>query len=173
MQISGSEKYFSDSGKWPFHTPPIHTPLSAGRAYFETTSKHLSQNSYEIANLSFWVGSFVRFEGKGVAPVRFVSVAVWAWNGSSGSNPSSGQRGLVSPCFSRNSEGGTPAERILARICFLNCEFPYEKCSEYFSERCEPCFCGSKLVPQSSRQISLRTRNLSTSFCRSEGRIES
>ena len=20
------EKYFSDSGKWPFHTPPIHTP---------------------------------------------------------------------------------------------------------------------------------------------------
>ena len=23
---SASEKYFSDSGKWPFHTPPIHTP---------------------------------------------------------------------------------------------------------------------------------------------------
>ena len=26
LQISASEKYFSDSGKWPFHTPPIHTP---------------------------------------------------------------------------------------------------------------------------------------------------
>ena len=25
-EISPSEKYFSDSGKWPFHTPPIHTP---------------------------------------------------------------------------------------------------------------------------------------------------
>ena len=26
LQISASEKYFSDSGTWPFHTPPIHTP---------------------------------------------------------------------------------------------------------------------------------------------------
>ena len=26
VAISASEKYFSDSGKWPFHTPPIHTP---------------------------------------------------------------------------------------------------------------------------------------------------
>ena len=26
LEISASEKYFSDSGKWPFHTPPIHTP---------------------------------------------------------------------------------------------------------------------------------------------------
>ena len=26
LEISGSEKYFPDSGKWPFHTPPIHTP---------------------------------------------------------------------------------------------------------------------------------------------------
>ena len=26
QEISASEKYFSDSGKWPFHTPPIHTP---------------------------------------------------------------------------------------------------------------------------------------------------
>ena len=21
-----TEKYFSDSGRWPFHTPPFHTP---------------------------------------------------------------------------------------------------------------------------------------------------
>ena len=26
VESSASEKYFSDSGKWPFHTPPIHTP---------------------------------------------------------------------------------------------------------------------------------------------------
>ena len=26
VENSASEKYFSDSGKWPFHTPPIHTP---------------------------------------------------------------------------------------------------------------------------------------------------
>ena len=26
VEISASEKYFSDCGKWPFHTPPIHTP---------------------------------------------------------------------------------------------------------------------------------------------------
>ena len=26
LQISASEKYFSDSGKLPFHTLPIHTP---------------------------------------------------------------------------------------------------------------------------------------------------
>ena len=26
LENSASEKYFSDSGKWPFHTPPIHTP---------------------------------------------------------------------------------------------------------------------------------------------------
>ena len=26
LQISASEKYFSDSGKWPFHTLPIRTP---------------------------------------------------------------------------------------------------------------------------------------------------
>ena len=26
LENSVSEKYFSDSGKWPFHTPPIHTP---------------------------------------------------------------------------------------------------------------------------------------------------
>ena len=26
LEISASEKYFSDSGKWSFHTPPIHTP---------------------------------------------------------------------------------------------------------------------------------------------------
>ena len=26
MHISASEKYLSDSGKWPFHTPSIHTP---------------------------------------------------------------------------------------------------------------------------------------------------
>ena len=25
-EISAPEKYFSDSGKWLFHTPPIHTP---------------------------------------------------------------------------------------------------------------------------------------------------
>ena len=30
LENSASEKYFSDSGKWPFHTPPI-PPLSAGR----------------------------------------------------------------------------------------------------------------------------------------------
>ena len=38
LQISASEKYFSYSGKWPFHTPPIHTPLNSGRLS-ETTSK--------------------------------------------------------------------------------------------------------------------------------------
>ena len=26
LQISASDKYFSGSGKWPFHTPPVHTP---------------------------------------------------------------------------------------------------------------------------------------------------
>ena len=26
LEHSASEKYFSDSEKWPFHTPPIHTP---------------------------------------------------------------------------------------------------------------------------------------------------
>ena len=26
LQISAPEKDFPDSGKWPFHTPPIHTP---------------------------------------------------------------------------------------------------------------------------------------------------
>ena len=26
LEISASEKYFSDPRKWPFHTPPIHTP---------------------------------------------------------------------------------------------------------------------------------------------------
>ena len=31
LEISASEKHLLDSGKWPFHTPPIHTPLSAGR----------------------------------------------------------------------------------------------------------------------------------------------
>ena len=32
LQISASEKSFLDSGKWPFRTPPIHTPtISAGR----------------------------------------------------------------------------------------------------------------------------------------------
>ena len=25
-KIRPLKKYFSDSGKWPFHTPPIHTP---------------------------------------------------------------------------------------------------------------------------------------------------
>ena len=27
LEISASEKMFSDSGKWPFHAPPIHTPI--------------------------------------------------------------------------------------------------------------------------------------------------
>ena len=26
LENAASEKYFSDSGEWPFHTPPIHTP---------------------------------------------------------------------------------------------------------------------------------------------------
>ena len=26
LENSASERYFSDSGKWPFHTPTIHTP---------------------------------------------------------------------------------------------------------------------------------------------------
>ena len=26
LEISASEKCISDSGKWPFHTPPIHPP---------------------------------------------------------------------------------------------------------------------------------------------------
>ena len=26
LRVSASEKYFPDSGKWPFHKPPIHTP---------------------------------------------------------------------------------------------------------------------------------------------------
>ena len=34
LQISASEKYFSDSGKWPFHTPPIHTPTKCRPIWF-------------------------------------------------------------------------------------------------------------------------------------------
>ena len=29
LEISTSEKYFPDSGKWPFHTPPIHATVPA------------------------------------------------------------------------------------------------------------------------------------------------
>ena len=44
--ISASEKYFSDSGKWPFHMPPIHTPTNRKRAqhgFGEHGLKHRTQ----------------------------------------------------------------------------------------------------------------------------------
>ena len=32
----GLKKYFSNSGKWPFHTPPIHTPTKCRPKFRET-----------------------------------------------------------------------------------------------------------------------------------------
>ena len=35
LELLASEKYFSDSGKWPFHTPPIHTPTKCRPSFLQ------------------------------------------------------------------------------------------------------------------------------------------
>ena len=52
-----SEKYFSDSGKWPFHTPPIHTPTKC------RPTKGLNLESLERLNFScVWGWEWVAVE---------------------------------------------------------------------------------------------------------------
>ena len=41
LEISASEELFSDSGKWPFHTPPIHTPTKCRPTKFLEVSAWL------------------------------------------------------------------------------------------------------------------------------------
>ena len=51
LEISASEKYFSDSGKWSSHTPPIHTPTKCRPIFFfESFGRDLAP--YRVGNHS-------------------------------------------------------------------------------------------------------------------------
>ena len=41
-EISATEKYFSDSGKCPFHTPPIHTPTKWPAKFRAAMATHVA-----------------------------------------------------------------------------------------------------------------------------------
>ena len=45
LENSASEKYFSDSGQWPFHTPPIHTPTKCQPSIRPVSEKNGSDGS--------------------------------------------------------------------------------------------------------------------------------
>ena len=54
LEISASEKYFSDYGRWPFHNPPIHIstkcrPINPG---VTTQSVFFAERIYRISTLN-------------------------------------------------------------------------------------------------------------------------
>ena len=58
---SASEKYFSDSGKWPFHTPPIHTPTKCRPTQFTVRTSRLRalELCYEIPAFGYYFDDMV------------------------------------------------------------------------------------------------------------------
>ena len=94
LQISGSENYFSDSGKWPFHTPPIHTPTKC-----------------QPINITFlfWSGSGWPCDNRPVNRERTALQGTW-W-------PRKGKRG---PCNRNGAPFGCAEPPLNCFLCILS-----------------------------------------------------